>query len=47
MGIFSTLLLGNWDLVGNILLKIKNKSLETGTFPDRWKELLVTPIEKI
>ena len=37
----------NSDLVGNILLEIINKSLETGIFPDNWKESMVTSIEKI
>ena len=36
------LILDNWDLVGNILLKIINESLKTGIFPDSWKESLVT-----
>ena len=29
------------------MLEIINKSLETGIFPDNWRESLVTPIEKI
>ena len=29
------------------MLEIINKSLETGIFPDNWKESMVTPIEKI
>ena len=45
--ISNNLILDNWDLVGNILLEIINKSLETGIFPDNWKESMVTPIEKI
>ena len=45
--ISNNLILDNWDLVGNILLEIFNKSLETGIFPDNWKESMVTPIEKI
>ena len=35
------------ELVGNILLEIINKSLETGIFPDNWKESMVTPIENV
>ena len=33
--IANNLILDNWDLVGNILLEIINKSLETGIFPDK------------
>ena len=29
------------------MLKIINRSLETGTFSENWKELMVTPVEKI
>ena len=39
------IILDNWDLVGNIWLEIINKSLETGIFPDNWKESLVAPIK--
>ena len=45
--ISSNLILDNWDLVGNILLEIINKSLETGIFPDNYKESMITAIEKI
>ena len=45
--ISNNLILDNWDLVGNILLEIINKSLETGIFPDNWKKSMLTPIEKI
>ena len=36
-----------FDTVGNILLRIINKSLETGIFPEDWKESMVIPVEKI
>ena len=29
-----------------ILLRIRNKSLETGIFPEDWRESMVMPIEK-
>ena len=41
------IILDNWNLVGNILFEIINKSMEAGIFPDNWKESLVTSIEKI
>ena len=44
--ISNNLVLDNWDLVGNIWLKIINKSLEMESFPDNWKESLVTSIDK-
>lgn len=41
------LILENYDLLGENLLEIINESLETGIYPDKWKETLVIPIEKI
>ena len=41
------ILLDNWNTVGNILLRIINRSLETGIFAENWTESVVTPIEKI
>lgn len=41
------IILDNWDVMGNILLNIINKSLETGIFPESWKTSMITPIEKI
>ena len=41
------ILLDNWNTVGNILLRIINRSLETKIFPEDWKESMVTPVEKI
>lgn len=35
------------DLIGENLLSIINLSIESGTFPDSWKESLVIPIEKV
>ena len=31
-------MLDNWDIVGDKILHIVNKSLETGSFPYNWKE---------
>ena len=45
--ISNNILLDNWDLIGNILVEIINKSLETEVFPDNWKESMVRPNEKI
>ena len=39
--------LDDWNAVGNILLRIINRSLETGIFLEDWKESMVTPVEKI
>lgn len=41
------LILENWNLIGDKLLNIINKSLDTGVFPENWKTSMVTPIEKI
>ena len=45
--ISTVILLDNWNTVGNILLRIINRSLKTGIFPDDWRESMVTPVEKI
>lgn len=37
----------SFDLIGENLLSIINKSMESGVFPEVWKESLVIPIEKI
>ena len=39
------LILDNWDIVGDKILHIVNKSLETGSFPKNWKESIITHIE--
>ena len=41
------ILLDNWNKVGNILLRIINRSLEIGIFTEEWKESMVTPVENI
>ena len=41
------ILLDNWNAVGSILLRIINRSLETGIFPEDWRESMITPVEKI
>ena len=41
------ILLDNWNTVGNILLRIINRSLMTRIFPEDWRESMVTPVEKI
>ena len=45
--ILTRILLGNWNTVGNISLRIINRSLESGKFSVHWKESVVTPVEKI
>lgn len=45
--ISTKIILENWNTTGKVLLKIINKSLETGEFPENWKETMVTPIEKV
>lgn len=41
------LVMDNWEIMGEIMMKIINKSLQTGEFPETWKISSVTPIEKI
>lgn len=36
--ITNKLILDNWNITGETLLKIINKSLETGEFPENWKK---------
>lgn len=43
----SNIILDSWDTTGNIILNIINKSLETGVFPNNWKESMVFPIQKV
>lgn len=45
--ISSKMILDNWNVAGNCILNIINKSLETGIFPDNWKETTITPIQKV
>lgn len=37
----------NFDLISENLLSIINCSMETGIFPNVWKETIVVPIEKV
>ena len=41
------ILLDNWNTVGNILLRIINRSMVIGIFTEEWKESMVTPVENI
>lgn len=41
------ILLDNWNVTGQYMLKIINESLNNGIFPENWKQTMVTPIEKI
>lgn len=41
------MVLDNWNTIGDILLKIINKSLETGIFPGNWTTSMTTPVEKV
>ena len=45
--VLNKIILDNWDVPGTIMVKAINTSLETGIFPDNWKKLTVTPIEKV
>lgn len=45
--ISTKILLDNWQLIAGNMLKIINKSLTSGVFPENWKESMVTPIEKV
>ena len=45
--ISTNILLDNWNTVGNILLRIINRSLETGILPEDWMESMITPVEKV
>ena len=41
------IIIDNWNIIGNVLLRIINTSLETGIFPENWKRSMITPIEKV
>lgn len=42
-----SMILDNWNTAGKALLDIINKSLETGVFPEKWKESVITPVQKV
>ena len=41
------MILDNWNTICEILLKITNKSLEKGIFPEYWKASMITPVGKV
>ena len=41
------MILDNWNVIGPNIMKIINKLLINGVFPNTWKDAIVTPIEKI
>ncbi|XP_075167997.1 uncharacterized protein LOC142240182 [Haematobia irritans] len=43
----TTIIFDNWDKIGKMILKTINDSLERGIFPEKWKETMVIPIEKV
>lgn len=42
-----TILMNGFDLIGENLLSIINKSMDMGVFPSIWKESIVVPSEKV
>ena len=39
------MILDNYNTIGDVILKIINKSLEMSIFPENWRTSMITPIE--
>lgn len=46
-GISTKIIKTSFEVIGNRFLDVINNSLQTGTFPNKWKSSLVTPIPKV
>ena len=43
----TNVIIDNWNVLGNVLFRIINTSLEIGIFPENWKKSIRTPIKKV
>ena len=45
--ISNKIILDNWNVTWNIIVKVINTFLATYIIPDKWKKSTITPIEKV